>query len=104
MGAPWGRVWSGAPSIPPTLSCRGRIVNDPNRAEKLAWPSLLITRGHVLVHHIVFEADEEYRSERAPFTGATARLLVRYTDTLGDGTGEVAPTVGGCMTGGTDAE
>ena len=56
---------------------RVRFLDDPNRAEKLAWPSLLITRGHVLVHHIVFEADEEYRSERAPFTGATARILVR---------------------------
>ena len=30
-----------------------------------------------MVYHTILEADEEYRSEIAPFTGATARIVIR---------------------------
>ena len=56
---------------------RVRFLDDPNEAGKLACSSLLITRGRIIVHHIILEADEEYRSEIAPFTGATARIVIR---------------------------
>ena len=77
----WGRRWGACGAAPrrfplPIFYC-GRVIDGPKEAEKLTWPSVLTTQGRMLVHHLMFEADVEYRSEIAPFMRATALILIR---------------------------